>query len=230
MKQPRRGGYVYPFSSSATTGRIDQGVDFGGSGTVVALGDAVITKIGAPGWPGGAGILYRLLNGPQRGRYVYTYEGVKPSVRVGQRVSAGSPIGTIIPGTSTGIESGWATASGEPVSHAEYHEGLETRAGKQFAAFLLKLKAEHGALTGHTPIDEATGAPQKGVEALGGVASNLPGEVLSGLTGIFGEHAESFALNVVLLLGGAFLIYYGAALMFGVRAKSPAAIAKGLTP
>lgn len=129
-------GYVSPLTSQATTGRIDQGQDFGGSGAVRAIGDAKIVRTGAPGWPGGKGVEYKLLNGPAKGRCVYVYEGIHVTVRSGQTVKAGSVIGTIIPGSSTGIEMGWSDCHGVPISHGEYTEGKETKAGKGFAQFL----------------------------------------------------------------------------------------------
>ncbi len=231
-------GYVYPFSGSATVGRIDQGQDFGGRGSILAIGNAEVVKLGAPGWPGGGGILYRLLDGPRRGRYVFVYEGVRPAVHVGQRVAAGEVIGQIIPGTSTGIETGWAKANGEPVSHAEYHEGLETRAGKAFAGFLASLKGSGGPARGSAqagwlgdalsnagkalgpagvPLQLSGEAPQAVGEAES-ASAGLAGQIVSGLLGEI--HAEALMLNIALLGGGAFLVYYGAALMLGVKAPA----------
>lgn len=133
------GGYVDPFSSSATSGRIDQGKDIGGSGPVRAFGDVKVVKVGGFGWPGeppGKGVLLKVLSGPAKGKYWYIYEGFAPSVRAGQVVRAGGVLGHIIPGTSTGIETGWSDASGAPLSHGEYTEGKETRYGKAFDQFL----------------------------------------------------------------------------------------------
>lgn len=220
-------GYVYPFYKTATVGRIDQGQDFGGRGPILSIGNAEIVKLGAPGWPGGEnGILYRLLDGPRRGRYVYVNEGVRPSVRVGQRVGAGEVIGHLIPGSSTGIEIGWAKANGEPVSHAEYHEGLETRAGKGFAAFLGKLRGSGAGFPASLTPGEKRKAEQ--IAENEGLNSGL-GDVVPGpseiadaaISAIFGDiHPEALMLNIGLIGGGAFLVYYGAALMLGV--KTPA--------
>lgn len=217
-------GYVYPFQKTATVGRIDQGQDFGGRGSILAIGNAEVVKLGAPGWPGGNGILYRLLDGPRRGRYVFVNEGVRPSVSVGQRVEAGAVIGHLIPGSSTGIEIGWAKASGEPLSHAEYHEGLETRAGKDMAAFLGSLKGKYGYVStfGENPKRLERIASEEGLKS--GFSDVVPG-VDAGLSladqvisGIFGDiHPEALMLNVALVGGGAFLVYYGAALLFGVK-------------
>jgi murein DD-endopeptidase MepM/ murein hydrolase activator NlpD len=133
--------YVSPFLS-ATTGRIDQGVDFTGSGPIAAVGDAEILKVGAPGWPEGGGVLYRLLGGERAGQIIFVYEGVEPTVRAGQHVSAGEQIATFVPGGS--IEMGFADASGVPLSHDEYEEGMETESGKEMAVFLSSIGGANG--------------------------------------------------------------------------------------
>ena len=128
-------GYVSPFVD-AVRGRIDQGVDFVGSGPIKAIGKARILKIGAPGWPGGGGVLYRLLDGSHAGQVVFVYEGIAPTVHAGQLVMAGQQIGTFVPGSSTGIEIGFADSNGVPLSHATYHEGDVTKWGRRMAEFL----------------------------------------------------------------------------------------------
>ncbi|MGA8746253.1 MAG: lytic murein transglycosylase [Solirubrobacterales bacterium] len=128
--------YVSPFLN-ATTGRIDQGVDFTGTGPILAVGDAEILQTGAPGWPEGGGVLYRLLNGPRAGAVIYVFEGARATVHSGQRVSAGQQIALFVPGGS--IEMGFANAAGVPLSHAEYSEGVETVWGHKMAAFLAEL-------------------------------------------------------------------------------------------
>ncbi len=125
--------YVSPFVS-ATQGRIDQGVDFTGAGPILAIGDAQILATGAPGWPEGGGVLYRLLDGPQAGQVIFVYEGVQATVRAGQQVSAGQQIAAFVDGGS--IEIGFADANGAPLSHAEYNEGDETVWGRRMADFL----------------------------------------------------------------------------------------------
>jgi hypothetical protein len=233
MNRRRRGqapaaaaDYVYPFPSSQTTvNRIDQGQDFGGSGGIRAIGRAQIIQTHSP-WPeysGGAGILYKLLEGKYAGRLVYVYEGVQAKVRPGQVVSAGQTIGQIIPGTSSGIETGWADPSGQPVSAAEYTEGKETRAGKAFASFLKTLPkaGPHGGYPTHfkNKAEEEKIKEIAKKENLGEGVFPTPGDVASELlSGIFGAiHPEALMLNIGLVGGGAFLVYYGAALMLGVK-------------
>jgi murein DD-endopeptidase MepM/ murein hydrolase activator NlpD len=133
--------YVSPFLS-ATTGRIDQGVDFTGTGPIVAVGDAEILATGAPGWPEGGGVLYKLLSGSRAGQIIFVYEGVEATVHAGQHVSAGEQIAMFVPGGS--IEMGFADAAGVPLSHAEYYEGKETIWGREMASFLAGIGGASG--------------------------------------------------------------------------------------
>ncbi len=93
--------------------RIDDGVDFAGTGPVFALGDAVVTGAAGDnfGWPGGGWITYRLTSGPGAGLMVYVAEDIIPAVVAGQRVSAATVLGTMFDG-GDGIETGWAQPSG----------------------------------------------------------------------------------------------------------------------
>jgi murein DD-endopeptidase MepM/ murein hydrolase activator NlpD len=108
-------GYLNPLRSVSgmIPERVDQGVDFSGSGPVYALGAAVITNAigGTTGWPGGGWITYQLTSGPDAGLTVYVAEDVRPTVRVGQYVSASTVIGDMFAG-GDGIETGWAQPSG----------------------------------------------------------------------------------------------------------------------
>jgi hypothetical protein len=92
--------------------RIDQGVDFSGSGPIYALGDGIITNATAysPGW-GGGWITYVLTDGPDAGLIVYLAEDVTPAVQVGQHVTPSTVIGDMFEG-GDGIETGWAQPSG----------------------------------------------------------------------------------------------------------------------
>jgi hypothetical protein len=93
--------------------RIDQGVDFGGTGPIYALGDAVVTNATATnyGWPGGGWITYQLTDGPAKGLLVFVAEDVRPTVSAGQHVTARTVIADMYDG-GAGIETGWAMASG----------------------------------------------------------------------------------------------------------------------
>jgi len=135
-------GYVYPFTSKATIGRIDQGQDFGGTGPIMSPGNAEVVSVGAPGWPGGGGVVLKLLDGARAGHHVFIYEGINVEVRARQIVRAGQRVGTFIPFSSTGIEIGFCDASGVPISHSEYTEGKVTRGGKEMAAWLSHLRMQ----------------------------------------------------------------------------------------
>jgi hypothetical protein len=93
--------------------RIDMGVDFGGSGPVYALGDAVVTNAtgSSAGWPGGGWITYRLTDGPDSGLMVYVAEDVTPAVQAGDHVSSSTVIANMYAG-GDGIETGWAMPDG----------------------------------------------------------------------------------------------------------------------
>ena len=108
-------GYQNPLRdvSGLVPERVDMGVDFGGSGQVYALGDAVITNATGTsgGWPGGGWITYKLTDGPDAGLTVYLAEDVSPVVQVGQHVSSATVIANMFAG-SDGIETGWAQPSG----------------------------------------------------------------------------------------------------------------------
>jgi len=108
-------GYRNPLRdvSGLNPERIDMGVDFGGSGPVYALGNAVITNATgtSAGWPGGGWITYKLTDGPDAGLLVYLAEDVTPTVQVGQHVSSATVIANMFAG-GDGIEIGWAQQSG----------------------------------------------------------------------------------------------------------------------
>ncbi len=93
--------------------RVDMGVDFGGTGPVYAIGDAVVTNAtgNSAGWPGGGWITYRLTDGPAAGLMVYLAEDVTPTVQAGQHVSSSTVIANMYSG-GDGIETGWAMPDG----------------------------------------------------------------------------------------------------------------------
>lgn len=93
-----------------TPGRTDQGVDFGATGAVRALGDGVIKSVGLwPGWPGGGGLVYQMPGRPP----VYIMENFTPAqgLKAGTRITKGQVLG-VAEGGATGIETGFANADG----------------------------------------------------------------------------------------------------------------------
>jgi murein DD-endopeptidase MepM/ murein hydrolase activator NlpD len=105
-------GYANPLRSvSALNGeRVDQGVDFSGSGPVYAVGNGTIENTHNAGWPQGNFITYVLNSGPAKGFEVYVAEDCTPTVSVGQAVTPNTVICTMFEGSS-GIEIGWAASN-----------------------------------------------------------------------------------------------------------------------
>jgi hypothetical protein len=160
--QPTSGSsdYVNPLARARVTPeRIDQGVDYAGSGTLTAIGTATITHVatGGTGWPG-AFIEYRLLDGPDAGCFVYYAEGVAPAagLRVGAKVAAGQAVATIIPSWETGIELGWGAGSNTGTYAARTHEwsarsdedDIPSASGKIFSALIASLGGPPGKVEG----------------------------------------------------------------------------------
>ena len=152
--------YVNPLADAhVIPERIDQGVDYAGSGTLAAIGPATVTHVATPGtgWPG-AFIEYRLLNGPDAGCYVYYAEGVAPAagLRVGQTVAAGQPVATIIRFWATGIEIGWGAGTSTTTYAAKRHQWNDTddqdnipsAAGESFSALIASLGGPPGKVEG----------------------------------------------------------------------------------
>jgi hypothetical protein len=148
-------GYVNPLANASVRAeRIDQGVDYAGSGTVGALGPGVVTQVvpSGSGWEGGGFVEYKLTAGPYAGHYVFAAEGLTPTVSVGQTLSPGQPIATIIPGSSTGIEMGFGAGVGQSAYASRYgggySEGQLTAAGQAFSNLLASLGAPAGLTEG----------------------------------------------------------------------------------
>jgi hypothetical protein len=144
--------------------RIDMGVDYSGSGPIVAIGTAkVITAGYFPGpkrcWgrtcapaPGGW-VAYRLRGGPFKGKYVYAVENITVRVKAGQIVRRGQTIATLHQG-SPNLEIGWAAGhAAETLAVARHHQcactdpgGWSSIEGRNFNMFLEWLGAPPGQL------------------------------------------------------------------------------------
>ncbi|MGH3610753.1 MAG: lytic transglycosylase domain-containing protein [Pseudonocardiaceae bacterium] len=123
------GTYADPFwhALKVVHGRIDMGVDYSGSGEIDTIGAAKITFAGTGiggNWTCNTqvngGIVYQLLDGPDRNRFVYVTEDVAPTVDAGPaRIPGGAPIGTFTGDGGLGcIEIGWASGPGQPSPRA----------------------------------------------------------------------------------------------------------------
>lgn len=141
--------YVNPLAhTQVTPERIDQGVDYSGTGTLTSIGWARITHVQRTntGWPG-AFIEYRLLHGTRASRYVYYAEGVRPAtgIHVGRLVRPGRAVARLIPGWSSGIEIGWGANLGTETLAAKFHQyTFPTRCGRNFSKFIKALGGPPG--------------------------------------------------------------------------------------
>jgi hypothetical protein len=163
--------YVNPLRevTGLTRRRIDLGVDYAGSGPLLAIGRGLVTfssdtDSGPPScwaiscWPGGGIVVYRLLDGPFAGRYVYVAEHITVNVRAGQTVSAGQQIATLYPGYPWS-EWGWAAGPGpEALAMSDGHRcpcsdpgDWSTIEGRTMNSLLVQLGAPSGSLQANTP-------------------------------------------------------------------------------
>jgi hypothetical protein len=160
--------YVNPLRAvrGLQASRIDMGVDYSGSGPILALGRAKVVLAGdrfagpESCWgktcvpPPGDMIVYRLLQGPFAGKYVYVVENITIGVKAGQVVRAGEKIAILHP-ASPNLEIGWASGHGvQTLAAADRHQcacldpgGWSSIEGRNFDALLVRLGAPGGYLT-----------------------------------------------------------------------------------
>jgi len=128
--------------------RVDEGVDYFGSGPVYAIGNGqvAIYMNGNSDWPGGDWISYKLLDGPAKGFYVYVAEdcALNTSLHVGSIVNSNTVLCTMGPY----IETGWAVSNADwAISHSYYCvrgpcsqgtnvDGTAMQSGLNFSAFM----------------------------------------------------------------------------------------------
>jgi hypothetical protein len=142
------------------------GVDYSGSGPILAIGRARIvlasnrlagpescwgkTCVPLPGdW-----VMYRLLDGPFAGKYVYIVENLTIIVHTGQIVAAGQPL-AILHDASPNLEIGWAAGHGLYTLAAARRDqcacsdpgGWSSIEGRNFNALLTWLGAPSGYIT-----------------------------------------------------------------------------------
>lgn len=139
-------GYINPFAhAQVNVSRIDQGVDYGGTGPIDAIGPGrvVLRSTTDTGWGNGDGwVSYQLTAGTYAGDYVYVAEGITPTVHRDQTIAAGQQIGSF---NGHSIEIGFALGQGDlALAHSVYHEGADTAAGRTMNQLLVTLGAPNG--------------------------------------------------------------------------------------
>jgi len=146
--------YVYPIDRSMRPERIDQGVDFGGAGHILAIGNGVVRRDSESGWPGLGGYLeYSLTDGNHAGQSIYVAEDIQVEVHSGEHVRAGQVIAHAT-GGSTGIETGFSNGGGSTLARSTggYSEGELTAAGAAFSRFLQDLGGPGGLAEGRPTV------------------------------------------------------------------------------
>ncbi len=139
-------GYANPLRAvqGLQTWRVDQGVDYAGTGAVYALGNGIVT-ITESGWPNGTYIGYRLTSGPAQGDCVYVAEYLSTNVSVGEQVNSNTVLGYM---TNQGIETGWGNRGCDGTTMAarsgEWGGVWSTGYGVNFSQLLQSLGAPGG--------------------------------------------------------------------------------------
>lgn len=123
--------------ASVSFGRIDQGVDYSGTGPIRAIGSGTIVGVYNSGWPGGTFIDEHL----NTGGYWYVAEDVTPNVNVGDRVKAGDVIGELSGGTEMGWAAPGSALAGESLAHYHGNYAFPTPEGTQANTLLTRLGA-----------------------------------------------------------------------------------------
>ncbi len=191
------GSFFNPLEhASVTAERIDQGVDYAGTGYLVAIADGEVTLSTAddPGWEHGGYVQYKVTQGGfLEGAYIYYAEGVDPVVTTGEKIRGGARIANCRVPMPTGMELGFAAGSADE-SYFAYHDGgwtaavdaanSATRPGIAFSNLVKALGGPPGKIegpiigkfpeympNGEPPADMGAGAGTAGILSSG--ASNI---------------------------------------------------------
>ncbi len=156
-------GYRNPFRAvhNLVAERIDEGVDYSGTGPVHALGKGQVVYVNSTGqWfpPAPDYIAYRLSGGAAKGFTVYIGECITINVHVGELITTKTVLGDMFD-CGYGIEIGWANGHRLPDASAakcyRRHDNAggdnPSGYGMNFSALLARLGAPPGRIVG-TPI------------------------------------------------------------------------------
>ncbi|HZO77486.1 MAG TPA: hypothetical protein VFB39_05530 [Solirubrobacteraceae bacterium] len=200
----QRWAYVNPLRAvqNLRRGRVDMGVDYDGSGPILALGRGKVTMAsdhdsgpekcwGRTCWPVGGIVVYRLMDGPFAGKYVYDAENITVNVIAGQTVRAGEQIATLRP-ASPYLETGWASGNGSQTlaiaKHQQYPSSdpgaWSTIEGRNFNHVLIRLGAPSGILQPKPPNQSMpAGWPRMATKSGTARAPQSSGPISEGSTG-----------------------------------------------
>ena len=194
---------------------VDQGVDFTGKGPIPALDRAKITDVGSVNIIEGGSypeVIYKLLAGPEAGKYVYTMENINPVVKKGDVVQRGQTIATA-PGKSPYIETGFnRQATGiNPIDPLYPNPHSPKPAGLEMQKYIKADVGEGGGIN----VGGIVGDVGTGVGDVVGAVTNPVGTVLgaggSVLKDLFGNPLS----GIESLIMQGFFIFIGIALIIG---------------
>jgi murein DD-endopeptidase MepM/ murein hydrolase activator NlpD len=134
-------GGASPLPGVTSWGRTDQGVDASAKpgSPVAAVVSGTVTSIIPNFYSGQPAVFVSSTGLPSGATGIYYAEQLTPSVKVGDTVQAGQPIGSVA-ATGTGLEIGFASGA-QTLARATtgYTEGEITHAGQAFRSFLQSL-------------------------------------------------------------------------------------------
>jgi hypothetical protein len=154
---PKNLKYCDPFRDikSLRAERIDQGVDYGGSGPIYAMGPGTIDVYRNrtdSGWPGNTFMSYKMTDGPASGKTIYLAENIdlNTALKSGSYVWNGTVLGTLV-NASPDSETGWGVpGAGYTAEYTCYVEGCSTSLGFNFNDLLKCVGTPSGISTGTT--------------------------------------------------------------------------------
>lgn len=171
--------------ASVTAERIDQGVDYAGTGYLVAIADGVCTASVAngSGWENEGYVEYQITQaGFLHGVYVYYAEGIDPVISVGEKLRGGARLCDLRQPMPHGIEIGFAAGTNQE-SYYRYHDGPygenneATRPGLAMSNLIKALGGPPGIIEGEVvgkfPEFMPNGEPPADMSAGSGVAGVL---------------------------------------------------------
>lgn len=207
----------------------DQGVDFTGAGVIPALDPITVTSVRRVSIIEGGSyplVGFRFDAGPYKGRYGYVMENFTPSVRVGQRLKRGQPIG-VAAGQYPYIETGFASGpDGSPLAPLGSDPHAPTQAGVAYAAYVgQRIGSPLVSASGRRAVPTVNGVPitsDKQLKKLitgdlqssgspGALASHIPGvKQAEAVTSFLGKLLDpKFWLRALEVVGGIVLVMLG---------------------
>lgn len=194
-----------PIGAGLVQGRVDQGVDYSGSGPLYALGDGTIVNLNNPGWPNNTFVVLKLNQAVNGQQYVYYAEDLTPSVSMGQQVKAGQQIG-MANGGSSGIELGFANPNlGQAAAAGQFTGNNATTLGQDFLNLIKNAGGSNS--TGTSGSTSSTAPTSTNVSSALSGATGLLRDVATALDYVFGMFGRGQGWRMIFTLIAAIALY-----------------------